>query len=139
MDIKDIERLAKEIAEMANIPIECPKKPNCNFEEKGICCREFGYFKIQRLLTKGVLEGIRKDALLLPENATDKSKYNVQLQHDGHNQLDTMRELLYRIDKEKLETGDLRTTSIYVAAEYIRTHVEKMRFILNELYLNNKT
>lgn len=120
MNKKEITELAESIAEMANIPNECSGKENCTYSNKEkLCCKVGAPYRIEKLLTKGIEEGIRNNALLLPDSTDEKRKYNIQLQHDGHNQLDRISE--------------------YVAAEYMRSHIKEMRFILNELYLNNKT
>jgi len=136
MDKKDITELSQRITDLANIPNECDKD-NCQYNSGSLCCKVGSVFIIEKLITKGIEEGIRNGATSLPNNPNDKSKYNVTLQHDGHNELDRMNDALYGFDKFNKETKAPHQN--YVAAEYFRSAVKKMRYILNEMYLNNKT
>jgi len=137
MDIKEIETIAREVAGFHDIPKDC-SKGGCKYKEDGYCCQVGAYYTIQKKIKEGIENGIRKGAALIPETKDERAKYNIQLQHDGHNELDRLREMLYRLDKEKVNKEGINSTVVYVAAEYLRSGIEKMRFILNEYYLNNK-
>lgn len=136
MEIKEISEIAKKITGKINSDPEC-EKGNCQYNKDVFCCEWGAQFKIETFIRRGIEEGIRKEATTLPPSADDKKKYNVQLQHDGHNQLDRLTDALYRFDKFNKETKP--GTVSFVTAEYIRTAIKDLRHVLNELYLNNKT
>lgn len=135
MDKSEIVKIAEEISEKFNLRDNC-NGGTCTFKNEHSCCVWGVKYKIEEIITKGINEGLRSDASKLPDNPTDKAKYNVQLQHDAHNMLDRLSDILYNLDKYNKESK--AGTVSYVTAEYLRSGIKDLRHTLNELYLNNK-
>jgi len=70
------------------------------------------------------------------------------LQHDGHNSLDRLANILTALDKWNKEISqwgidnDLKvpkSSTPYVAAEHLRSHIKEMRSLLDTYYNHVKT
>lgn len=74
----------------------------------------------------------------------DVSKKNVTLQHDAHNEIDRLDNILHRLDKwnKEIYSPTLKNAELnlqnhaqpYIVAEYLRSHIKTMRYIISEYY-----